>query len=155
MCVKTQRYCKNSANTCTHSCTHTHAQLRIILGCGPNVNLKSTNTHGTQQREKEMEQEEASGYYAWTEVLCCCILKRGLGLVTDTTWTAKRLFNWTDVKHSPDGFNRQYSLGGHIPICLFLYLCPALSLPHIFSSVLYILPHSSSICSLTLFSPET
>lgn len=80
VCVRTQRYCKH---------THIHSQLRIILGCGPNVNLKSTNTHGTQQREKETEQEEASGYYAWTEVLCCCILKRGLGLVTDTTWTAK------------------------------------------------------------------
>lgn len=115
---------------CRH--THIHAQLRIILGCGPNANLKSTNTHGTQQREKETEQGEASGYYAWTEVLCCYILKCGLGLVTDTTWTAKRLFNWNEVKRSPDGFNRQYSLGGHIPICLSLHLCPGLLLPHIF-----------------------
>ena len=66
------------SHTYTHIHTHIQAKLRIILGCGPNANLKSTNTHGTQQREKETEQVEASGYYAWIKVLCRCILKRGL-----------------------------------------------------------------------------
>lgn len=72
-----------------------HISLKVTLGCGPTSNPKSTNTHGTQQRVSEMEQGEASGYYAWTQVLCCYILKFGLGLVTDTTSTTKRLFNWT------------------------------------------------------------
>lgn len=56
---------------CTH--TNVHTQLGIILGCGPNANLKSTNTHGTEQGEKETGKGEAIGYYAWTEILCCCI----------------------------------------------------------------------------------
>lgn len=61
-------------------------------------------------------------------------LKCGLGLVTDTTWTAKRLFNWTEVKQSPDGFNRQYSLEGHIFQFVLLSICVRLSRSHTFFS---------------------
>lgn len=129
---------------------HIHAQLRIILGCGPNANLKSTNTHGTQQRERK-RQGEAGGYYAWTKVLCCCILKCGLGLVTDRTWTTKCLFNWTEVKRSPYVFNRQYSL--KLTHCKFSHLCPALSLPHIFLLCPLLFHIANSLYSHTLSSP--
>lgn len=134
----------DKAPLCRH--THFNAQLRIILGCAPNANLKSTNTHGTQQRgRKRRSEERASGYYAWNQVLCGCILKCGPGLVTDTMCTAKRLFNWTEVKRSPDGFNRRYALEGHIPICLSLHLRTALSPRHIFLLRTFI------FTSLTLF----
>lgn len=149
MCAWTQRYWE--ILTCRR--THIHAQLRIILGCGPNANLKSTNTHGTQHREKETEQGKANDYYAWTKVLCCCILKCGLDLVTDTTWTAKRLINWAKVKQSPDGFNRQYSLWGRFPICLSLHLCPALSLPHILLLCLLLFHIANPFYSHILLSP--
>lgn len=70
----------------------------MILGCGPTANLKSTNAHGIRQRMKEMVQRKASGYFTWTDLLCWCILRFALDLVTDTTWTTKRLFNWTKLK---------------------------------------------------------
>lgn len=54
---------------------HIHPQLRVILGCGPIANLKSTNTHGTQLRETETEQGEASGYYAWRGGCCAVVLE--------------------------------------------------------------------------------
>lgn len=114
-----------------------HTQLRIILGCGPNTNLKSTNTHGTQQREKETEQGEASGYYAWTEVLCCCILKCGLGPVTDTMWTANVSLigpKWNKVQMA---LIDNIRLGDTFQF-VSLSICVPLSHSHTFSSsVLY------------------
>lgn len=59
------------------------------LVCGPTSNLKSTNTHGAEQQVKELVQTEVSGCYPWITVLCCYILKLGLDLVTDKTWTTE------------------------------------------------------------------
>lgn len=74
-CARTRRY--GEKPSCADA--HVHTQLGVVLGCGPIANLKSTNTHGTQLRETETEQGEASGYYAWREVLCCCIRTCGRG----------------------------------------------------------------------------
>lgn len=78
--------------------TFTHGS-ESFSGCGPNANLKSTNTHGTQQREsKENKHVEAASCYYWTEALCFCILKCRPGPVRNTTLTAECLFNRADVK---------------------------------------------------------
>lgn len=72
------------------SLTHTaQNQSRLSCQCHPQVN---------KQTRKEPEQEGGGGYYSWTEVLYCCTLKCGLSLASDTMWTTKRLFNWTEVK---------------------------------------------------------
>lgn len=81
-----------------YASTFTHGS-ESFSGCGPNANLKSTNTHGTQQREsKENKHVEAASCYYWTEALCFCILKCRPGPVRNTTLTAECLFNRADVK---------------------------------------------------------
>lgn len=68
---------KDTETTLIRRHTHIHAQLRIILGCGPNANLKSTNTHGTQQKAKETEQ---GGQWLLS-------LDRGSALLYSEVWT--------------------------------------------------------------------
>lgn len=81
-----------------YASTFTHGS-ESFSGCGPNANLKSTNTHGTLQREsKENKHVEAASCYYWTEALCFCILKCRPGPVRNTTLTAECLFNRADVK---------------------------------------------------------
>lgn len=142
----TSEVCTNSKildKTLRH--THIHTQLRIILGCGPNANLKSTNTHGTQQREKETEQGEASGYYAWTEVLCCCILK-----CVDWAWLQTQRGPQNVSLIGPKWNEVQMALIDNIRLrdtfqFVFLSVCVQLTCTHTFStSVLY---------SLTLLTP--
>lgn len=148
----TSEVCMKKTLICRH--TYVPTQPRIILGCGPNANLMSTNTHGTQQREKDMEQGEASGYYAWTEVLSPCILKCGLGLVTDTTWTTKCLFNWPEWNKVQMALIDNIHLRNTSNLSFSPSVTP-LSCSHtFFSSVLYSLTLLNS-CTVLPFSHHT